>query len=505
MITQQTVLMATPIALLATEKGIDLHDNVSDVIKGLNECTASIRGFTEENIAVDLPDFTATVGEHTLVLEEATDIIAERIRSALNLISKTVKPILKDVEQKLRSEIDPGNVADTIFSYLDVEMVNVEPSFLNSPYYPNAIPQNFIDIPTIRLNQLLQGTYPSMSAEDLVELIAVNVDDLTGFWSNPEEVKRIYETFFVEKNWYELFNGSAISNGSADLGNYENYAFKAFRPLVIGSLLLNRLVAMDEPLDGVTGVSLDDYRTSLRVTRDLFNAMLFKFKQIWETRAAAGVVIINDNVRLENADWGNLVGTPVLTGKLLVGYNNAVLEMFADKEEMSLSEFAAGYAYAKIRDYAVKDIITDKETVTDAWREYCGNVNTALVLGKGNVAKRIFCQVLEGLYAKEEYKPFIDIIDEHIHPTQRILSRIQQRVDLDAFFANTPMLDAIVREENSLMNTVLGAIMAGAFDSPIAEEILTINASMPAHSLVQQRKHLSRSIDLVILNRLIKL
>lgn len=505
MITQQTVLMATPIALLATEKGIDLHDNVSDVIKGLNECTANIRGFTEDNIAVELPEFTEAVNEHTMVLEEATTIIAERIRSALNLISKTVKPILKDVENRLRSEIDPGNVADTIFSYLDVEMVNIEPSFLNSPYYPNAMPRNFIDVPTIRLNQLLLGTYPTLSSEELVDLIAVNVDDLTGFWSNPEEVKRIYETFFVEKNWWELFDGSAISNGSADLGNYENYAFKAFRPLVIGSLLLNRLVAMEDPLDGVTGVSLEDYRTSLLVTRDLFNAMLYKFKQVWETRAAAGVVIINDGVRVETADWGNLVGNQVLTGKLLVGYNNAVLEMFADKEEMSLTEFAAGYAYAKTRDYAVKDIITDKETVTAAWQEYCGDMRTALVLRKGSIAKRIFCQVLEGLYAKEEYKPFIDIIDEHIHPTQRILSRVQQHVDLDLFFANIPMLDAVIREENSLMNTVLAANLSDAFDSPIASEILTINASMPAHSLVQQRKHLSRSIDLVILNRLIKL
>lgn len=505
MITQQTVLMATPIALLATEKGIDLHENVSDVIKGLNECTANIRGFTEDNIAVDLPDYTAKVAEHTLVLEEATDIIAERIRSALGLISKTVKPILKEVEGKLRSEIDPGNVADTIFSYLDVEMVNIEPSFLNSPYYPSAMPQNFIDVPTIKLDHLIKGVYPSMTGDELVDLIAVGVEDLQGFFSNPEEIKRVYDTFFVEKNWYELFDGGAISQGSADLGNYANYAFKAFRPLVIGSLLLNKLVAMDEPLDGVTGVGLDDYRTSLRVTRDLFNAMLYKFKQVWETRAAAGVVIIDDGVRVAAADWGNLVGENVLTGKLLVGYNNAVLEMFADKEEMSLSEFAAGYVFAKTRDYVVKDIITDKETVCDAWKEYCGDMRAALTIRKNKIAKRILCQVLEGLYAKEEYKPFIDIIDENVHPSQRILGRVQQHVELDLFFANIPMLDAIIREENSLMNTILASVLAGAFDSPIAEEILLINASIPAGTLIQQRKHLARSIDQVILNRLIKL
>lgn len=505
MITQQTVLMATPIALLATERGIDLHENVSDVIKGLNECTANIRGFTEDNIAIDLPEYTKAVDEHTIILEEATTIIADRIRGALNLISKTVKPILKDVERRLRSEIDPGNVSDTIFSYLNVEMVNIEPSFLNSPFYPSSVPSNFADSATIKLDQLLMGVYPSMTGEELVEMIAVNVPDLATFFSSPTEVKRVYDSFFIEKNWYELFDGASIKQGAADLSNYLNYGFGNFRPLVIGSLLVNKLVAMDDPIDGVTGVSLDDYRTSLRVTRDMLNTMLFKFKQIWETRAAAGVVIIDEAVRFENADYGNLVDHQVMRGKLLIGYNNAVLNMFADKEEMSLSEFAVGYVYAKYREYKVRDIITDKETVCDAWIEYCGDLRAALTIRKNSIAKRIFCQVLEGLSAKEEYSDFIDIIDEHIHASQRILSRVQQHIELELFFNNIPLLDAVIREENSLMNTVLASTLAGAFDSPIAQEILAINAATPAGTLEQQRKHLARSIDAVILNRLITL
>lgn len=505
MITQQTVLMATPIALLATERGIDLHDNVSDVIKGLNECTSNIRGFTEENIATDLPDYTKAVDEHTVIMEEATTIIADRIRAALNTISKTVKPILKKVESQLKASIDPGNVAEHVFNYLNVEMVNVEPSFFQSPFYPQEVPANFANVPTVKLSQLIQGHYPDISGEELVEMIAVNVDELRGFFSNPTEVKRIYDEFFINKQWFELFHAGSVREGAVNLGNYENYAFKSFRPLVIGSLLLNKLASMDDPLEGVTAVSLEDYRTSLRMTRDLFSTMLVKFKQIWETRAAAGVVIISDDVRFGPAEWGNLAGTNVLSGKLMIGYNNAILQMFAEKEEMSLSEFATGYVYAKQLGLQVKDIITDKDTVVDSWIRYCSDLRSVLVQRKGTVGARIFVDVVNGLVEDDTFKAFIETIDSEIAPSQRVMSRINQQMDIKAFFENTKLIDSVVNGENSLMNTVLAAVLADVFDSPIAREILVINASAPAGTLEQQRKHLSMSIDKVILDRLITL
>lgn len=505
MITQQTVLMATPIALLATEKGIDLHENVSDVIKGLNECTSNIRGFTEDNIAVDLPDYTKAVDEHTVIMEEVTTVIADRVRSALNTISKTVKPILKRVETRLIEAIDPGNVSEHIFNYVDVQMVNVEPSFFSSPFYPQEIPANFAGVPTVRLDQLIQGIYPEMSGEDLVEMIAVNVDELRGFFSDPSEVKRVYDTFFVGKHWFELFHGSAVSQGSVNLGAYENYAFKSFRPLVIGSLILNKLASMDDPLEGVTGVSLEDYRTSLRLTRDLFSTMMVKFKHIWEQRAAAGVVIITDGAKLAPSEYGLLSGTPVIQGSLMIGYNNAVLQMFADKEEMSLSEFAVGYLYAKLTGGAVKDIITDRDAVVDAWVRYCSDVRAVIIQRKGDLATRSFVDVINGLYGDEAYRPFIETIDSEITPSARIMGRINQQMDIKAFFENTALVDAVINQENSLMNTVLAAVLADVFDCPIAREILVTNASAPAGTLEQQRKHLSMSIDKVILNRLITL
>lgn len=500
MIKQTTVLMATPIAALATAKGIDLHERAGDVIKGLNETTAAAAAYTEDNIAVALPAFTSSNPDHTEALDATSEIIASRIRAGLETISKRVKPVLKAVEAEIANQLDASNVVDTIFGAVRVEAVNIEPSFLKSPFFPKAAPATFSDINTVKTTDLIKGSFPQMTGEQLVELIAVNVPELATFFSNAAEVKRVYDTLFVEKYYYDLVSSAAIQDGVININSGENFRFGNFRPMVIASLILNKLVSMEDPLDGVVGVSLEEYRASLAITRDLLSTLLFRFGQIWETRAAAGVVILDEGVQLGK----KLGSTQLLEGTLTVGYNRAVLEMFADAESLSLSEFAVGYCYAKTRGYRPKDIITDRDAICDAWREYCGDVKMALITSKSTVAANAYSRIVESLYTKEEFKDAIDAMGDGVIPSQRLAQRVAQHIDIGMFFQNTALIDSIIKGENSLMNTPLAAVMAGAFDSPIAQEILTINAQNKPGSLEQQRKALSRAIITVILKRLIK-
>lgn len=507
MIKQSTVLMVTPLAMLASDKGVDLDGNASDVIKGLNQTTGAVTEYTEDNIAVALPDVTGKSGDHTEVLDATTDIIAAHVRSALSVISKHVKPVLKEVEDRIRHEMSGDNAVESIFKHVRVEMVNIEPSFFNSPFYPKEIPAAFKETMSIKIADLLKGTYPTMSGAEVKELIAVDVDELRGFFADAAELERVYNSIFVEKNWYYLFDGSAVSNGVVNISNVESYVFNSFRTLVIASMLSTKLVAMQEPLPGVTGVSLEDYRQSLIMSREMFSAMLVRFRQIWESRAAAGVVILDNDVKMGGNDStvsANSDVTPqLLCGKITVGYNNAVLRMFAQAEDMSLSEFAVGYVYAKQRGYRVKDIISDKELVVDAWKEYLTDVRSATSMGKTTVSSQILVQVLAGLYNDEKYKDFIDALPDEVPETQRILQRMRARVDVDKFFGDTEFLNAVIKGQVSLMNTRLAAVLAGAFDSPLAEEILTANAQNKPGSVEHQRKCLTKSITKIIVKRLL--
>lgn len=507
MIKQSTILMATPIAMLATEKGLNLHEKAGDIIKGLNETTANIVSFTEENIATELPDYTTLVPDHTEVLDMASTIVADRIRSALYTISKTIKPILAETQEKLKGQLSSSNATDTIFDQLQINMMNIEPAFLNSPYYPKEVPATFNGVDSIRLSNLLQGSYPRLSANELVELIAVEVDTLRTFFSSPAEVENVYNALFIEKNWWTIFSPDCVKEGVALINHGGNFRFESFRTLVIASLLLNKLVAMDDPLPGVTDVSLEEYRASLRMTRDLLSSLLARFRALWESRAAAGIIILDQAVKYDTqgngfSDGSGLNGIKYLSGSLTIGYNTAVLEMFAQADELSLTEYVIGFLYAKHRGYNVKDIITDRDVVKQAWVEYRNDVTQAILTNKNNVARKVFMQVLEGLYGKEEYKPLIDAMNDDVAPNQRVQARLANHIDIGLFFNNIPLLDSVLRGDNSLMNTYLAAKLADVFDCPIAEEILTLNANNPVGSVEQQRKALSHSIDKVIIKRL---
>jgi hypothetical protein len=505
MINQSTVLMATPIAQLATEKGIDLNDKASDIIKGLNDTTSNIVSFTEENIATELPEYTELVPEHTNALEMSSDKVAATIRGAMEVISKQVKPLLVKVEEGIRRQLSSDTAVERIMSCVDIEMINIEPSFLNSPFYPSSPAATFEDIDSVRLADLLKGSYPQLTGIELLEMIAVDVDDLSQFFGNPTEVKQVYDGLFVSKDFYTIFNHNSISNGVARINDQDNFRFDAFRTLVIGTLMLNKFVSMDEPLSGVTNVSLNDYRTSLIVTRDLFRTMLFRFKQVWDTRAAAGLVILGNNVKPVSQPADNLGGHALLTGKLTVGYNNAVLTMFADSDQLSLSEYAVGFIFAKIRGYNVRDIITDKEIIVKAWNEYCNDINTATILNRSALSVREFSRVMDSAYADEKYTATIDAMVDDTPPQIRLLARMQNKIDLSQFFNNSQMLNDIIDGKNSLMNTALAAMLSDCFDCPIASEILQLNAMTPAASIEQQRKVLACSIDKVIIRRLLSL
>lgn len=492
--------MMTPLAMNAK---VDLTDKRQDVIKGLDGVSGGLIDYTLDNIAVELPEATEGDGEHTLILGETTNIIANHIRAALNIISKQIKPITKEIETNIINCVNGNSTVETIFNMVNVRMVNIEPSFFNSTFYPKAYPNSFNGINEVKATDLLKGSYPSLSGQELLELIYADVEELQGFFENQDQIKNIYETIFVEKGWYSLFDGSSISEGVIKISNPENYSFDNFQAMVISCLITNRLVAMDDPLPGVTGVSLDDYRGSLYIARDMFTAMLVRFKELWAVRAAAGVVIIDNKAKYGKIDHGTLAGHEVITGSVTVGYNNAVLNMFAGAEDMSLSEFAIGYIYAKVLGIHIKDIITDRDAVSDAWKNYCTHVTSISSASKCELAENAARSALIAVGNNPAYEDILAAMPEDVGVTQKLLNRVTNRIDLKTLFSNQDFVNAIANKEVSLMGTALGSVLAAAFDCPIAEEILIENSRSKPGSLEHQRKMLSKAITKLIVKRLL--
>lgn len=503
MIPQSTILVVTPIAMEADQKGTVLSEGSSDIIKGLNDTTASLGGFTPDNIATELPDYTKLVPEHTEVMDMVSTKLGEIIRSSLYVISKYVKPILKEADKEIARNLNVQNVVDLSFDYLNVKMVNMEPDFLNSPFCPTELPNTLKETSKVALNELLKGNWADdKTGEELIELIRVDSAVLYTFFESPDEVLEVYRRIFVNKAWHDFFSSASIQNGVVDVMHQDSYHIGKFRAIVIANLLVNKLCAMEDPMEGVTGVSLVDYRGSLAMTRDILSGSLVRFRNIWLGQAASGIVIVDGDVKYTEANWGLLNGTKLLAGNVTVGYNNKVLGLFSEASSYSLSEYVLGYLYAKERGYRVKDIMTDANVIEDALREYQQDLTTRLYDNLQKVSKESFITAIKRMEMHENFEGVVNTMDESVPKGVRILSRLQEAMNLNDFFGNPMMIEDICKGKSSLLQTGIAKELCLVFGSEIAAEILLENAKGEPGPVEHQRKVLTGAIIKAIIKRI---
>lgn len=504
MISQTSVLVAAPIAAAATARGIDVADVVGPIVAGLNDTTAALGGFDMDNIAVDLPDYTGTVSEHTDVLEPVTTKLADVIRGAMYTISHYIKPLLTLADQRLRSRVSGQDILDTVFNYMNVVQVNLEPEFLKSPFCPAEIPASLINVNGVKLKDMLRGQFPAMTGEQLRDMIYLDIPVLETFFADPKEIESVYNCLFVEKNWYELYNGRAIDQGVLNPISPENVLdFRKFRPLVITNLIINYLANQDVPLEGVTGVSLNDYRLGLEMTRDALAGTLSIFRNTWLTKASAGLVVIDNQVKYEDVDYGQAAGGKVMTGTVSVGYNSAALEMFANDMDVSISELVVGMVFGKFRGVTFGDVLTDYEAIRAAANEYMNQLEIRLNENIVTIARDSLRDAFAELSVSEKFEALVDALDSEITPSLRIWNMLSERLDMGSFL-HTGTLTAIARGESSFLQTGAAIELARIFKSDIAVEILITNNMAEPGPVEHQRKVLFNALTAAIVKRLLK-
>lgn len=503
MIRQTTVLAMTPIAMVLTDKNIDLSAKVSDLIKGLNDASGSVNAYTPDNLATELPAATAE-GEHADIQAVTFPALAGTIRASLNVIAKMVKPVLTATDRNLTIALSNEGVVDAACNYVQVDMTNMEPEFLTSGMCPTEIPVSFSQNPQINAKDLVRGNWPRCeNAKEIADTIRVENSVLYTFFSDAEEVAKVYNQFFADKYFWQIFDSRVREGDVINVLNANHYRFSSFRSMVILSLLVNKFRSMDTPWDGVMGVSLEDYRANLNFLRDLCNTVLARFRALWLDRAKAGLVILDEDTKYAPAEYGNMTGVPVISGTIRIGYNNAMLNMFAENAEESIIDYALGYVYAKVRGYKVKDVVTDRDVVVSAFKEYLGDLSAAQRVNYSTAGKEAFLKAARAFCTDPENEAIVELIKCDTPAAGRLGVAIGQSIDLSSFFSNEYMVGRILDGKSSCMNTALAVELAKVFGSPIAAEILLNNMQSEAASPEHQRKVLTGAIVAAILKRLV--
>jgi hypothetical protein len=197
-----------------------------------------------------------------------------------------------------------------------------------------------------------------------------------------------------------------------------------------------------------------------------------------------------------------LNGTKLLTGSVTVGYNNKVLNLFSEASSYSLSEYVLGYLYAKERGYRIKDIMTDANVIEAGFNEYQQDLRTRLYDNLQKVSKESFIAAVKRMEMHENFEGIVNTMDESVPKGVRILSKLQEAMNLNDFFGNPMMIEDICKGKSSLLQTGIAKELCLVFGSEIAAEILLENAKGEPGPVEHQRKVLTGAIIKAIIKRI---
>lgn len=501
MLTQDAIIIATPIGLATNQ---DLHERVGPVIQGLNYAVGSLASYDVDKLAVEVPEYTDLVKEHTMYADVSTTQIAGAIRQAYGIISKHVKPICNAIDRAFQSESVGQLAADTVLNWLSVTMYNIEPSFFSSIYYPTKIPATMEGITSIRFEDFLRGSWPELTGKDIYDLIYVDVPEINDLVSDTDELKTIYDAIFIRRDAGTIFN---YGDHNFELGTVNlatGGSVNNFRALMVTYLILCRLATQDDPLAGFTGSTLDEYRSTVVLSRDFLTKALINFKLVWEDRARAGLVVDYSGTKFGELNERNdpyshwVKGMSVLTGQVRVGYSRSVLEMFALNDKLSLSEYVTGMCLCYHKGIQIKDAVTDAETIINEYRTYIDSVFIAMRNQFGSIARGIATrEIMEAYKRDEEFKMLVNAACEDKTTAVDPIAIISKHINFEDFFTYYTGF-----ANRSLMETGFGVAICKLLGSSIAAEIIEGMSGITSKDIGEYRTRLSEAAAKMIIKRL---
>lgn len=503
MITQDTVLTATPIAMEKIPASVRLADSAGPLIQGLCQSTVTLDGYTLENIAVALPKATEGDTEHTVLNETSAESIASVIRQSLGVISSHIVPACDLIERRLKDCFNKNRVVDYIFESFRVNPTIIDPALLNSAVFQVEPDPELAGGMILNFKALKNATWPELTAPEIRNLCkeVMSYPEIAAVFESDEDVISAYEglihsPYWLYKDGYESVKISNLDVKVSDLNR-----------LVILNCILYKLDSQDEPMDDVTGITLEDYRHGIRTLKRLTKTLMAQMKTKLGGFITAGLTFAKDELSYKKVDdkYSPFYGMRVLNGNVDISYSEEMGKYFENSDSISLSEVAVGMALAKVGGIIVpgQTIIDRIPGYVELYNKYLQEVTVALMTNiRSYAGERVRDAMIEisKLGSWEEYLNGLEG-NSNVTKLENLLGRSGGYMEL----LTSPEFIANIQEDRKrVLNTVLAVRFADILGVPIASKILANNLDTDCSCQEKQRKALSKAIVQVVLDTLVK-
>lgn len=504
MITRNVVMTTTPIVLNTLSSDVQLLNGANDLVIGLTKECANPEGYTLSNIVESLHTTTQRNPDHEALSEYCESKIVDKFKDTFNKIRQNVIPACDILETEIKKSGSLATIEDLIFAKLLVDYQYVPTSLLSCSLLTensDSVYQRGVSFDTSNLTNL--GNWPGRSYDDIVKLINVvkHYPELAGVINNPDTVMGAWKALGHPVDWLKTY-GEYLDIGKVNL------SFKDLSKLIVLTLIVSRLVSQDDPLEGVTGITLENYRSKLKHARNFLTALLSETITRWQKKLSSGM-FIDDNVVYEKCTETESLffGEKVLSGTVTVLYNDSISNLFYQDEKHNFSDTILGILFsAQTKRTPPKDQFIDN---LDFYNSQAQEYRVALTVAVNtNFQGRITKACQEAIYkiaqtpewqacAKVAYPDYLDM-------TKALEKRVQALGGFGPWLRDKAMIARVVDGEIKLANSHVGGFMARVFGLPLAEKILLEGVKGDKCATVaEQREVLTKSVINVIVRSLL--
>lgn len=503
MIKQETVLTATSIVLERVNNSKAIADNCGPLIRGLNQSVLSLEGYTLENLAVAIPKNTGEGSEHTVLIEEASNSISAIVRASLGVIGSHIIPACDIIERHIKEMHNKNQTIDYIFRELTINPTYLNSALLQSPVFQVEPDADFQAGVAFKVAGTKMGTWPELTAPEIANLCkeALSYPEIVEVFSDEETVKCGYNAVHDLPYW--LFRG----NDTVRVQDVKLEA-KDLHRLIVTNVILHKLDAMEQPLDGVDGISLEDYRANIARLKRFVKTVLFRARATLEILIARGIEIVNDDVKYEvcKDNYSPFDGTKVMCGEVDVIYTKEIEDFFEASDNASLTEVVAGMVLMRKvgKDASGENFIARVPDYMGAWKAYLLAAETTLTANIRKSATRSVNDAIQRIATESPWKEFLEQSDG---PTANVVKLQKALVAaggyIEVLSAPTFVADVIDGRQR-VAASIIAPRLAKVLGVPLAEKVLLENINEDCSCQEKQRKALSRAMVKVVLEYMMK-
>lgn len=512
MISQDSILIAQPIAEELVSRNQTLLASTGSVIAGLNEQTTTVKPFKYETLSVDVPKVTvmgSDMNRHSEMKDELTDLIAPQIRRSFTYISKYLAPFAGSLGNRLEEKINSySGPTGIIFNRFRMEIVRTDVPIFSSTRYPEKPNNDLIDFSHIDKNVLSKkGTYEWIEKEKILDYVQVSDSEISAFLSkNIDKTCGALNAILVDNDYREL--GQPVDGkGPENKGYIDTNTLKPcinVEGLFGAYIVLTKMRTDDNPVPWVSDVSLDDYRAAINLLWHAVTNVLAGARYRYAEMSKIGVMVDHRKAEIfynEKQGFGKL---PFISGTVYVYVSDAAIAAAGD---YGFSERVVGYLLARIAFKAPGTEGFDQSQVEiyqEAFSTYLQGVHESMKTHASGIIRQVIGDCLTEF--KKDHPEFNQIITLLNNEPDYMKLPVYLEKDIQLFISDC--MSNCVEGQHNYREFTSGHIFVSAFARAIgldmAGDILARTAvCVPNDTVEAKRERLNVAVTEVIIGRLL--